>query len=156
MRAPWTPSWAAPTAMSESACTLPTPAPEAAEALAGVNSVAIVGLSPRPESPSYGVAAYLQAHGYRIIPIRPGVERILGETAYPSLEAYGRPVDMVDIFRRPEAVPEIVEQALRLGVKVIWMQEGIGHAAAAQRAQAAGVKAVQNLCVKKVHQARLA
>ncbi len=143
------PCWAPGTNVSEFACTLPTPQPEAVAALAGVHTIAVVGLSPKPERPSHRVARYLQTRGYTIIPIRPGVQEILGEKAFPSLAEYGRPVDLVDVFRRPEAVPEIVEQALRLGCKVIWMQEGVSHEVAAERARAAGMKVVQNLCLER-------
>ena len=136
--------------MNADACVLPTPAPEAAAALAGVRTVAVVGLSPKPGRPSHRVAAFLQERGFHIVPLRPAVTKILGEKAYPSLEAYGRPVDVVDIFRRSEAVPGIVDQALRTGCRVIWMQEGIGHEQASDRARAAGIKVVQNRCLEKV------
>lgn len=134
-------------------CGLPSPDAEARAALAGVCTVAVVGLSPNPDRPSYHVASYLKEQGFTIVPIRPGAARILDEPAYPSLTAYGRPVDLVDIFRRSEAVPEIVDEAIRLGCKVIWMQEGIAHEPAAAAARAAGLKVVQNRCVLKVHRA---
>jgi predicted CoA-binding protein len=137
--------------MSDPVCALPTPAPEAEAALAGVRTIAVVGLSPQPERPSHQVASYLQSAGFRIIPIRPGVAEILGERAYPSLTEYGQAVDVVDIFRPSEAVPAIVAEAIALGCKVIWLQEGVGHAAAADRARAAGLKVVENRCLKKVH-----
>jgi uncharacterized protein len=138
--------------MKEFACSLPTDEPEALAALAGVSTIAVVGLSPNPTRDSFMVATYLQKKGYRIIPIRPGIDAVLGEKAYPNLVDYGQPVDMVDIFRKPEAVPEIVDQAIALGAKVIWMQEGIGHAQAADKAKAAGLRVVENLCVRKVLQ----
>ena len=113
--------------------------------------VAVVGLSNKPERDSYGVAAYLQAHGYRIVPINPNINQVLGERAYPSLEEVPGPVDVVDIFRKPEFVPQIVEQAVTRGAKVIWMQEGIAHNAAADKARAAGLRVVMNKCILKEH-----
>ena len=113
--------------------------------------VAVVGLSNKPERDSYGVAAYLQAHGYRIIPVNPNINQVLGERAYPSLEEVPGPVDVVDIFRKPEFVPQIVDQAVTRGAKVIWMQEGIAHNAAADKARAAGLRVVMNKCILKEH-----
>jgi len=139
--------------MSGESCAMPTPAPEAEAALEGVKTIAMVGLSPKPERPSNGVARYLKACGYTIIPIRPGIGEILGEKAYTSLSDYGWAVDVVDIFRRPEAVPGIVDEAIKLGCKVIWMQEGVSHQAAAEKAKAAGLKVVQNKCLMKVRRA---
>lgn len=135
----------------EPVCGLPTSDLDARVALAGVRTVAVVGLSPNPDRPSHRVASYLKERGFTVIPIRPGAARVLDEPAYPSLTAYGRPVDLVDIFRRSEAVPEIVNEAIRLGCKVIWMQEGISHEPAAAAARAAGLKVVQNRCLLKVH-----
>jgi uncharacterized protein len=140
--------------VSEPVCGLPSSDAEAQAALEGVRTIAVVGLSPNPERPSHRVASYLKEQGFTIIPIRPGTARILDEPAFPSLTAYGRAVDMVDIFRRPEAVPEIVAEAIRLGCKVIWMQEGITHEPAGDAARAAGLRVVQNRCVLKVHRAR--
>lgn len=139
--------------MPEFTCSLPTSDEEAAAALEGARTIAVVGLSPDPERPSYQVAAYLKSQGFQIIPIRPGVAEILGEHAYPSLTAYGRAADIVDIFRQPDAVPGIVEEAVRLDCKVIWMQEGVSNETAARTAAAAGLKVVQNRCLKKVHRA---
>ncbi|RME93598.1 MAG: CoA-binding protein [Verrucomicrobia bacterium] len=126
---------------------------EIREILRTARTVAIVGLSDKPHRPSHGVAAYLQQHGYRIIPVNPNVQEVLGEKAWPSLSDVPEPVDVVDIFRAPDAVPGIVEEAIRKGAKVIWMQEGIVHNEAADRARAAGLKVVMNKCMLKEHRA---
>lgn len=116
-------------------------------------TIAIVGLSDKPDRPSYDVARYLQLNGYRIIPINPNLRSVLGEMAYPALKAAPRPIDIVNIFRRPEAVPEIVADAIAMGAKAVWMQEGIVHNAAAEQAQAAGLTVVMNKCLMKEHHA---
>ena len=115
-------------------------------------TVAVVGLSPKPDRPSYVVARYLQAQGYRIIPVNPNTQEILGEKAYPALLSIPEKVDIVDIFRRPEEVPPVVEEAIEIGARVVWMQEGIVHEGAAQRAKEAGLKVVMDRCLKKEHQ----
>ena len=115
-------------------------------------SVAVVGLSPKPDRPSYVVARYLQAQGYRIIPVNPNTQEILGEKAYPTLLSIPEKVDIVDIFRRPEEVPPVVEEAISIGARVVWMQEGIVNEAAAQRAREVGLKVVMDRCMKKEHQ----
>ena len=115
-------------------------------------TVAVVGLSPKPDRPSYVVARYLQAQGYRIIPVNPNAQEILGEKAYPTVLSIPEKVDIVDIFRRPEEVPPIVEEAIKIGARVVWMQEGIAHEGAAQRAREAGLKVVMDRCMKKEHQ----
>ena len=112
-------------------------------------TIAVVGLSDKSDRSSYQVAAYLQAQGYRIIPVNPNVTAVLGEKAYPSLSAVPEPVDIVDIFRKPDAVPAIVTEAIAKRAKVIWMQEGIAHNAAADRARAAGLAVVMNKCMLK-------
>jgi predicted CoA-binding protein len=114
-------------------------------------TIAVVGLSGRRFRPSYGVAEYLQKAGYRIIPVNPGESQILGEKCYPDLESIPEPVDIVDIFRRPEFVPEIVEAAIRIGAKVIWMQEGVVHEEAAKRGEAAGLIVIMDRCLLKDH-----
>lgn len=114
-------------------------------------TLAVVGLSSRPTRPSHGVASYMKAHGYRIIPVNPHEQQVLGEQAFPRLEDVPEPVELVVIFRRPEFVPEIVESAIRKGAKVVWMQEGIVHEAAAQRARQAGLEVVQDRCILKEH-----
>lgn len=119
--------------------------------LASARVIAVVGLSDRPERPSHGVAAYLQAHGYRIVPVNPHVAEVLGEKACARLRDVPQPVDVVNVFRRSEAVPAIVEEAIAIGAKVIWMQEGIVHEAAADRARAAGLQVVMNRCILREH-----
>ncbi|MGO9227740.1 MAG: CoA-binding protein [Bryobacteraceae bacterium] len=122
-----------------------------ADILGGAHTIAVVGLSARRFRPSFGVAEYLQRAGYRIIPVNPTVAEVLGEKSYPSLDAVPEPVDIVDIFRRPEHVPEIVEAAIRKGVKTIWMQEGVVHEEAAHRAESAGLTVVMDRCMLKDH-----
>lgn len=118
-------------------------------------TVAVVGLSPRPEKPSYEVASYLQTHGYRIIPVNPAANEVLGEASYPNLPAIPDRVDVVDIFRRSEDVPPIVDAAIQIGAKVVWMQLGIANEAAASRARQAGLKVVMDKCMKTEHQKAL-
>ena len=114
-------------------------------------TIAVVGLSTNPERESYGVASYLKANGYEIIPVNPKAEEILGEAAYASLAEIPRKVDVVQIFRKLEAVPTIVEEAIAIDARVVWMQLGIVHEAAAERAQAAGLKVVMNTCMRATH-----
>jgi predicted CoA-binding protein len=121
------------------------------EILKSCRTIAVVGLSGSPVRPSNGVATYLQRAGYRVIPVNPNEPEILGETCYARLEDIPDKVDMVDIFRRPECVPEIVESAIRIGAKVIWMQEGVVHATAAERARQAGLEVVMDKCTLKEH-----
>ena len=114
--------------------------------------IAVVGLSDKPDRDSYRVAAYMQRAGYRIIPVNPVLKGdVLGEKAYASLRDVPEKIDIVDIFRKPEAVPEIVEEAIATGAKVVWMQEGIAHNAAADQARGAGLKVVQSRCILKEH-----
>lgn len=122
-----------------------------AELLTSARVIAVVGLSSKKHRPSYGVSEYMQRAGYRIIPVNPNEESVLGEKAYPSLEAVPERVDIVNIFRRSEFVPEIVEQAIRAGAKAIWMQEGVVHEEAAQRARQAGLMVVMDRCILKEH-----
>jgi hypothetical protein len=126
-------------------------ASEIADILRSSRVIAVVGLSPKPERPSHGVAAYLKQQGYTIIPVNPGHAEILGEKAYASLREVPGPIDIVDIFRDPAAVPGIVDQAIEKKAKVIWMQEGIVHNAAADKARAAGLQVVMNKCMLKEH-----
>ncbi len=114
-------------------------------------TIAVVGLSARRYRPSYGVAEYMKRAGYRIIPVNPGEREILGEACYPDLESIPEPVDIVNIFRRPEHVPEIVDAAIRKGAKAIWMQEGVIHEAAAHKAEEAGLTVVMDRCILKDH-----
>lgn len=114
-------------------------------------TIAVVGLSPKPQRPSHQVARYLMAAGYIIIPVNPGQDTILGLPCYRSLKAIPTQVDMVDIFRRPEAVLPIVEDAIAIGAKFIWMQEGIVHKEAAAKAEAAGLIVIMDRCTKIDH-----
>ena len=125
-----------------------------ADILERYKTLTVVGLSSRATRPSYGVASYMQSHGYRIIPVNPNETSVLGEKAYPALDAVPEPADVVVIFRRSECVPEVVDAALRKGARVIWMQEGIVHEAAAQRARAAGLAVIQDHCILKEHAKR--
>jgi uncharacterized protein len=122
-----------------------------AEILQSARNIAVVGLSGKRFRPSYGVADYLQRAGYRIIPVNPLERELLGETCYPDLDAVPDPVDIVDIFRRSEFVPAVVEAAIRKGVKLIWMQESVSHPEAAQLAEAAGIAVVMDRCILKDH-----
>ena len=114
-------------------------------------TIAVVGLSGKRFRPSYGVAEYMQRAGYRIIPVNPLEPTVLGEKSYPDLDSVPEPIDIVDIFRRSEFVPEIVEAAIRKGAKVIWMQEGVIHEDAARRAMEAGLTVVMDRCILKDH-----
>jgi predicted CoA-binding protein len=114
-------------------------------------TVAVVGLSDKPERDSYGVAKYLKAHGYTVIPVNPAKSEILGEKCYPDLVSIPQTVDIVDIFRKPDAIPAIVDEAIEIGAKVVWMQLGLAHNEAAQQAKEAGLIAVQSKCIKVEH-----
>jgi uncharacterized protein len=118
-------------------------------------TIAVVGLSSKRYRPSYGVAEYMQNAGYHIIPVNPFEEKVLGEKACAELDGVTGPVDIVDIFRRSEFVPEIVEAAIRIGARVIWMQEGVVHEEAATRARAAGLEVVMDRCILKEHRRML-
>jgi predicted CoA-binding protein len=111
--------------------------------------VAVVGLSSDPERASHRVASYLQDNGYRIIPVNPNEEEVLGETCYPELAAVPEPVEVVDIFRKSADVPPVVEQAVRVGAKAVWMQEGIINREAADYAEKAGLEVVMDQCMRK-------
>ena len=129
---------------------------EIGEVLKRARTIAVVGLSSSPLRPSYGVAAYLQTHGYRIIPVNPNIKGALGEKAYASLAEVPEKIDIVDIFRRPEFVPELVDQAIALKVPALWMQEDVVHEAAAAKARKAGIFVTMDRCILKEHRARLA
>jgi hypothetical protein len=122
-----------------------------AEILGAAHTIAVVGLSAKRFRPSHSVAEYMQRAGYRIIPVNPNVAEVLGEKSYATLDAIPEPVDIVDIFRRSEHVPEIVEAAIRKGAKTIWMQEGVVHEEAAHRAESAGLTVVMDRCILKDH-----
>jgi predicted CoA-binding protein len=121
------------------------------EILTRYKNIAIVGLSPDPGKPSYEVAAYLQRAGFRIIPVNPACQEILGEQCYPALADIPGEVEIVDVFRRSEFLPEVVEQAIAKGAKVVWMQEGIVNGEAAARAEGAGLAVVMDRCLLKEH-----
>jgi len=121
------------------------------ELLRSTKTIAVVGLSRKPWRASFGVSEYMQSVGYRIIPVNPHEGEVLGEKAYRSLEDLPEAVDMVNIFRRSEAVPEIVEAAIRMGAKSVWMQEGVVHEASAERARQAGLVVVMDKCLLKEH-----
>lgn len=127
---------------------------ELKELLSSAKNIAVVGLSNSPARASYGVSRFLQRQGYRVIPVNPNETEVLGETCYPTLREVPDPIDIVDIFRRSEAVPEIVDAALERhaaggGIRCIWMQEGIVNTEAAARAEAAGIPVVMNHCILK-------
>ncbi|AFM27656.1 CoA-binding protein [Desulfomonile tiedjei] len=109
--------------------------------------IAVVGLSSNPEKDSYRVAAYLQRHGYKIIPVNPGIEEVLGEKSYPNLSSIPEKIDVVDVFRRSEHVPEVVREAIAVGAKVLWLQLGVVNDEAAEEARKAGVTVVQDKCM---------
>ncbi len=125
-----------------------------AEILKSAKTIAVVGVSDNPMRPSYGVAAYLQHHGYRIIPVNPSVDSVLGEKSYPSLLDVPDKIDIVDIFRRSENVPPIVDQAIQLKVPAIWMQETVIHEESAKKAREQGIVVVMDRCILKEHSAR--
>ena len=116
--------------------------------LESCKTVAVVGLSPRPDRDSNGVAAYLQEKGYRIIPVNPSATMILGEKCYPDLLSIPEPVDVVDIFRRAEEVPAIVEEAIKVGARAVWMQKGVVSEEGASKARAAGLMVVMDECME--------
>jgi uncharacterized protein len=120
--------------------------PDTREILRIFRTFAVVGLSPKPHRDSHMVARFLQEHGYRIIPVRPGVESILGEPCYATLGEIPERVDVVDLFRRSEAVPPFVEEAIAIRAQVVWMQLGVVHEEAAERARRAGLLVVMNYC----------
>jgi uncharacterized protein len=125
-----------------------------AELLQRSQTIAVVGLSDNPMRPSHGVSAYMQAQGYRIIPVNPEILESLGEKAYASLLDVPEKIDIVNIFRRPEFVEEVVDHAIQLKVPAIWMQEDVIHQLAAQKARKAGIFVVMDLCILKEHRAR--
>jgi predicted CoA-binding protein len=119
--------------------------------LSTAKTIAVVGLSPNPRRPSHGVARYLQRAGYRIIPVNPLVEEVLGERARASLLDIGEPVDVVDVFRRSEFVSEITDQAIAINARALWLQDGVVDADSARRAQAAGLDVVMDDCMMRRH-----
>ena len=129
-------------------------ADEIQQILQHARTIAVVGLSDNPLRPSHGVAAYLQSQGYRVIPVNPEIKTSLGEKAYPSLLDVPETIDIVDIFRRPEFVEEVVDQAIQLKVPAVWMQEEVIHEKAAEKARAAGIFVVMDRCILVEHRAR--
>ena len=123
-----------------------------AEILKTSKTIAVVGLSPKPERASHGVAQYLLGQGYDIIPVNPGYNEILGKTCYPSLKEIPNPVHIVDIFRRPEDVPPIVQGAIHINAPVVWMQEDVRHEEAAEDARNHGIEVIEDRCIKRAHQ----
>lgn len=121
------------------------------EALQKTRTIAVVGLSDKPMRDSHMVASYMQKAGYRIIPVNPALNEVLGETCYPDLEAIPETVDMVDVFRRSEFVPHIADQAIAIRAKSLWLQLGVRHDEAAEKARQAGLMVVQDLCLKIEH-----
>ena len=121
------------------------------EMLRNGKTIAVVGLSSKRLRPSHGVAGYMQQHGYRIIPVNPAETEVLGEKAYATLAEVPDKIDIVDVFRKSDTVPEIVDEALRLGIPYLWLQEDVIHEEAAAKARAAGVKVVMDRCILKEH-----
>lgn len=124
---------------------------EIREILSEAKSIAIVGLSDKPERDSYQVGSYLKEHGYRIIPVNPTRDEILGEKSHRKLADVPEPIDIVDIFRRIEELPAVVDEAIMVGAKVVWMQLGLAHHVSAEKARAAGLRVVQSKCIKAEH-----
>jgi predicted CoA-binding protein len=127
---------------------------EIAKLLKGAKTIAVVGLSDNPIRASYGVSAYMQHNGYRIIPVNPTIKGALGEKAVACLTDVKEKIDIVDVFRRSEFVPDVVDEAIRLRVPAIWMQEGVIHPDAAEKARRAGIFVVMDRCILKEHRAR--
>ena len=121
------------------------------EILRNSRTIAVVGLSANPQRPSNVVATYLKERGYKIIPVNPGEKTILGETSYPDLSSIPVKIDVVDIFRQSEVVPPIVKEAIKIGAKAVWMQEGVINEKAAAEAEKAGLKVVMDKCMRKEH-----
>jgi predicted CoA-binding protein len=124
------------------------------ELLKNARTIAVVGLSDSPMRTSYGVSQYMQSQGYKIVPVNPEITTSLGEKAYASLGDVPGTIDLVNVFRRPEYVPDVVDEAIRLKVPAIWLQEGVIHEAAAKKARKAGIFVVMDKCIYKEHVAR--
>jgi predicted CoA-binding protein len=124
------------------------------ELLKTAKTIAVVGLTNSPMRPSYGVTQYMRSQGYRIIPVNPNITEWMGEKAYPSLLDVPEEVDIVDVFRRPEAVPEVIEQAIQIKAPAVWLQEGVIHEEATEKARQAGIFVVGDLCILKEHRKR--
>jgi len=140
--------------MSDPVCELPkknAATEEIRRLLSEAKTIAVVGLSDDPARDSHRIAAYLQDRGYRVIPVNPRVGEVLGEKAYPDLASVPVPIDIVDVFRRVEAIPAIVDEAIAAGAKTVWMQLGLAHNASAEKARAAGLDVVMNKCIMVEH-----
>lgn len=122
---------------------------EISRILSSATTIAVVGLSPKPERPSFGVASAMQQFGYRIIPVRPNVAELLGEKAYPDLQSLPEVPDIVDVFRASDHVPEIVDDCIEIGAKVLWLQEGVVNEPAAEKARKHGITVVMDRCIYK-------
>jgi len=131
-----------------------TPNDEIRELLTSTRTIAVVGLSSDPIRPSFGVSQYMQRRGYRIIPVNPNEQTVLGEKSYRCLAEVPEKIDLVDVFRRPEYVPEIVDEVIRMKIPAVWLQEGVVHQAAAKKGREAGVVVVMDKCILKEHRAR--
>jgi len=141
--------------MTEMQCQLPDynpPSAEVREILSNFKKIAVVGLSFKEERDSNRVARYLMENGYEIIPVNPGQKEILGKRCYRSLKEIPFEVDVVDLFLNPARVPPVVDQAIEIGAKVVWMQLGIVHNEAAEKARKAGIQVIMNLCIKQEHE----
>ena len=124
---------------------------EMKDILLSTKTIASVGLSGNQQKESYGIAAYLKEQGYQVIPVNPTATEILGEKSYPDLESVPVKIDVVQVFRKPEDVPPVVEDAIKVGAKVVWMQEGIVNEEAAKRAREAGLQVVMDACMRATH-----
>ena len=140
--------------MSDLQCEMPQynpPSEEIRAILEKYKTVAIVGLSPKPERDSHKVAKYLKEHDYKIVPVNPSQKEILGEKCYPNLKAIPFTVDVVDIFRRADAISPVVDDAIEIGAKIVWMQLGLANNRAADKARKAGLEVIMNKCIKTEH-----
>jgi predicted CoA-binding protein len=124
------------------------------ELLNNCKTIAVVGLSSNPMRPSFGVTEYMQGAGYRIIPVNPNEREVLGEKSYARLEEVPEKIDVVNVFRRSEEVPPVVESAIRIGAKVVWMQSGVENEAAAEKARASGLVVIEDGCILVEHRRR--
>ena len=131
-----------------------TPNDSIRELLTNTKTIAVIGLSSNPLRPSFGVSQYMQRKGYRIIPVNPNERTVLGEKAYSSLAEIPDRIDLVDVFRRSEFVPEIVDEVIRLKIRALWLQEGVVHHAAANKARDSGIFVVMDKCILKEHRAQ--
>ena len=128
--------------------------PVITDLLRSAHTIAVVGLSSKKARPSHGVTDYMLHAGYRIIPVNPNETEVLGEKAFPDLDSVPEKVDIVNVFRRSESVPEIVDAAIRIGARAVWMQEGVMHQEAAKRARQAGLIVIMDRCLLKEHRKR--